>query len=47
MDSLGDSRIERVSGRLAILSVLTVRVPYRQLHKKAHNLVVCEFGCML
>ena len=39
---LGDSRIERVSDRM-----LTVRVAvleYSQLHKKAYNLVVCEFG---
>ena len=45
--SLGDSRIERVRNRLDMLSILTVRVAvqeYSQLHKKAYNLVVCEFG---
>ena len=42
--SLGNSRIERVRGHLAILSMLTVRVvalEYSQLHK---NLIVCDFG---
>ena len=45
--SLGDSRIERVRDRLDSLSLLTVRVvalEYSQLHKKPHNLVVCEFA---
>ena len=45
--SLGDSRIERVRDRLDLLNMLTVRVAvlkYSQLHKKAYNLVVCEFG---
>ena len=35
--SLGDSRIKRVQDRIAILSMLTVRVvvlEYSQLHKK-------------
>ena len=35
--SLGDSRIKRVRDRIAILSMLTVRVvvlEYSQLHKK-------------
>ena len=44
---LGDSRIERVRDRLDLLNMLTVRVAvleYNQLHKKAYNLVVCEFG---
>ena len=51
--SLGDSRIERVHGCLACLSMLTVGVvvlAYSQLHKKAYNLVICEFGdlkCMV
>ena len=42
-----DSCIERECGRLAILNMLTVRVvdlEYRQLHKRAYNLVVCEVG---
>ena len=45
--SLGDSRIERVRDRLDLLDMLPVRVAvleYSQLHKKAYNLVVCEFG---
>ena len=45
--SLGDSRIERVRDRLNMLNMLTVRVAvleYSQPHKKAYNLVVCEFG---
>ena len=45
--SLGDSRIERLRDRLDLLTMLTVRVAvleYSQLHKKACNLVVCEFG---
>ena len=45
--SLGYFRIERVGGRLFFLSMLTVRVvilEYRQLHKKAYNLVAFEFG---
>ena len=43
--SLGDSRIERVRGRLAILSMLTVRVysgPGVQL--AIYSSLVCEFG---
>ena len=41
--SLGDSRIQRVRGRLAILSTLTVRVV---LYKKPYSSssLVCEFG---
>ena len=45
--SLGDSRIKRVRDRITILSVQTVRVvvlEYSQLHKKAYNFLVCEFG---
>ena len=45
--SLGDSRRERVRDPLDLLNMLTVRVAvleYSQLHKKAYNLVVCEFG---
>ena len=42
--SLGYFRIERVGGRLFFLSMLTVILEYRQLHKKAYNLVACEFG---
>ena len=41
--SLGDSHIKCVCGRLASLSMLTVRVvvlEYSQLHEKAYNLVV-------
>ena len=47
IDKLGNSRIERVRDRLDTLNMLTVRVvtlEYSQLHKKAYNLVVCEFG---
>ena len=39
--SLGDSRIEPVRD---LLNMLTIRVAVLQLHKKAYNLVVCEFG---
>ena len=45
--SLDDSRMECVRGHLVILSMLTIRVVleyYSLLHKKAYNLVVCEFG---
>ena len=45
--SLGDSRIERVRGRLAILNMLTVRVvdlEYSWLYKKPYSALVCEFG---
>ena len=47
MNKLGDYCIEHVRGCLASLSLLTVRVvalEHSQLHKKAYNLVVCEFG---
>ena len=45
--TLGDSRIKRVRDRLDLLNMLTVRVAvleYSQLHKKAYNFSVCEFG---
>ena len=44
--SLGDSHIKHVCARLASLSILTVIavLEYSQLHKKAYNLVLCEFG---
>ena len=45
--SLGDSSIKRVRDHVAFLSMLTVRVvvlEYSQLHKKAENFLVCEFG---
>ena len=47
IDKSCDSRIERVCNRLDLLNMLTVRVAvleYSQLHKKAYNLVVYEFG---
>ena len=42
--SLGDSRIERVRDRLNMLTVRVAVLEYRQQHKKAYNLIVCEFG---
>ena len=45
--SLGDSHLKHVCGCLASLRMLTVIVvvlEYNQLHKKAYNVVVCEFG---
>ena len=45
--SLGDTRIECVRGRLAILSMLKVRVvnlEYNYLYKKPYSSLVCEFG---
>ena len=42
--SLGDSRIERVRDLLSMLTVRVAVQEYSQLHKKAYNLVVCEFG---
>ena len=45
--SLDNLRIKRVQDRIAFLSMLTVRVvvlEYSQLHKKAKNFLVYEFG---
>ena len=45
--SLGDSRIERIRNHLDLLNMLKVRVAvlkYSQLHKRAYDLVVWEFG---
>ena len=41
--SLGDSHIKHVCARLSMLTVIAV-LEYSQLHKKAYNLVLCEFG---
>ena len=48
--SLGKTCIERKRCRLTALSMLKVRVVVlerSQLHKKAYNLIVCEFGGVL
>ena len=45
--SLGNACIERVCCRLTALSMLAVRLVVlerSQLHKKAYNLILCEFG---
>ena len=41
--SLGDSRIEHVRAIVKHVKVRVEVLEYSQLHKKAYNLVVCEF----